>query len=224
MQGSDNRMPSVSWSLLDQDVAIMSWMSGGEANDWCERCCRRYGLPPDMTGDVLSATWIRLRRALDRRDEPFEDISTAESAARYAARACENTAIDFSRSVRRRPEAVELRVFDSEGGPGLDSLPLVESRVSLEELRRVAVGLARDGTPCGGCPDDVVVASALWIINAQIIGDSGSLSDLLYESLTAVDPMFPSDRGDAARQRKSRCGRCVVSLLKRAIETMEGHG
>lgn len=224
MQGSDNRMPSVSWSLLDQDVAIMSWMSGGEANDWCVRCCRRYGLPPDMTGDVLSATWIRLRRALDRRDQPFESMSDAQSAARYAARACENTAIDFSRSARRHTESVEPIDNDAEGGAGLDSLPLVESRVSLEELRRVVVGLARDGTPCGGCPDDVVLASALWIINAQIIGDSGSLSDLLYESLTVVDPMFPSDRGDAARQRKSRCGRCVVSLLKRAIETMEVHG
>lgn len=222
MQGFEDRLPSLSWSLNDQDLAIMSWMSGGDAKDWCARCCHRYGLPPDMSGDVLSATWIRLRRALDRRVEPFEDISTVDSAARYAARACENTAIDFSRSARRHTETVEPMDDDTEGGSALDSLPLAESRISLEELRRVVVGIARDGAPCGGCSDDVVLASALWIINAQILGDPGSLSDLLYDSLMAIDPMFPPDRGEAARQRKSRCGRCVVLLLKRAIETMEG--
>jgi hypothetical protein len=70
----------------------------------------------------------------------------------------------------------------------------------------------------------VVLACALWIVNAQILGDTGPMSDLLYDSLVAVDPTFPSDRGDAARQRKSRCGRCVVSLLRRAIESMEDRG
>lgn len=214
----------MSWTLLEQDVSVMSWLTGGEAREWCARCCQRFGLPPDMAGDVLSATWIRVRRSLDRRENPFDDMSTDESAARYAARACENTAIDLSRSARRRTLAVEPFVdeMDIVDGPGF--LPNAESRISLEELRRVVVVLAREGASCGGCPNEVVLAAAMWLINAQILGDTGSLSELLYDSLSAVDPTFPTDRGEASRQRKSRCGRCVIALLKEAIETMEGRG
>ena len=224
VQESDSSVPSVTWTLREQDQSIMTWMSGDEAREWCARCARRYGLPPDMTGEVLSATWIRLRRSLDRRDRAFDVMSSTESAARYAARACENTAIDFGRLARRSAESVALIDEFAEGRNGLDALPLAESRITLEELRRVMVRLAREDAPCGGCPNDVVLACALWIVNAQILGDTGPISDLLYDSLIAVDPTFPSDRGDAARQRKSRCGRCVVSLLRRAIESMEDRG
>lgn len=100
-------------------------------------------------------------------------------------------------------------------------IPLLESRLALEDLRRVTVEVARDGFSCSGCPVEQVLSSALWVINAQIIGDNGTMSDLLYESLQAVDSTFPEGRGDSARQRKSRCGRCVVTLLAEAIRVME---
>jgi hypothetical protein len=52
------------------------------------------------------------------------------------------------------------------------------------------------------------------------IGDRGSISDLMYEVLQEVDDDFPEERSEAARQRKSRCSRCVLSLLRDAAKSV----
>ena len=221
MSNPENLPVPAEWTLREQSGQILQWVCGDEALRWCARCCRRFGLPDDMAGDVRSASWIRLQRTLERRQRPLENMSTIDAARRYAARACENTAIDFGRSVRRRAETVALMDGEGEIVAENRTIPLAESRLALEDLRRTVVTIARDGVSCAGCPADVVLASALWVINAQIQGDNGTLSEMLYESLQAVDTAFPENRGDAARQRKSRCGRCVVALLRSAIEVME---
>jgi len=37
--------------------------------------------------------------------------------------------------------------------------------------------------------------------------------------LQEVDDDFPADKSEAARQRKSRCSRCVLNLLRDAAES-----
>jgi hypothetical protein len=174
-----------------------------------------------MVGDVLSSAYIRVAAALDRRDVPFDDMETLESASRYAARACENASIDFARATKRRREiptmSEEMAEFPVEDA----QLAFRAGRWALEELRRVVVVLAREGRSCNGCPTEVVVAAALHIINSQMVGDVGSMSDLMYDALEAIDVDFPGGKSDAARQRKMRCGRCVVSLIKQAMEVIE---
>jgi hypothetical protein len=51
------------------------------------------------------------------------------------------------------------------------------------------------------------------------IGDQASISDLMYEVLREVDDDFPEERTDAARQRKSRCSRCIFELLHDAAKS-----
>jgi hypothetical protein len=41
----------------------------------------------------------------------------------------------------------------------------------------------------------------------------------MYEALQEVDDDFPNEKSDAARQRKSRCTRCVLNLLRDAAES-----
>ena len=101
------------------------------------------------------------------------------------------------------------------------NLAMRAGRWALEEMRRVVVTLSREGHPCSGCPPEVVLAASLQIINSQMMGDSASISDLMYEALEAVDTDFPGGKSDAARQRKMRCGRCVLGLLRRAVEVIE---
>jgi hypothetical protein len=42
---------------------------------------------------------------------------------------------------------------------------------------------------------------------------------LVYEVLLEVDDDFPEERTDAARQRKSRCSRCIFELLHDAAKS-----
>lgn len=218
MSTAPDSSPRMVWDLARQREAILGWLARPEARAWCLRCSRKFGLPSDMADDVLSSAYIRLSSALERRIVPFENMSDESGAVRYAARACENAAIDFGRVARRRNE---VPVVSDE--IELDIQPvafttLSEGKLALEDLRRLVVQLARDGASCSGCPDEVVLATALYVINSQLIGESVGLSDLLYEALEAVDPDFPGGRGDAARQRKKRCGDCVLRLLRRAVE------
>jgi len=218
---SDSAPVRVPWTIEQQRSAILDFFATVEARSWCSRCCRKFGLPEDMVGDVLSSAYIRVASALDRRTVPFDDMSTIDSASRYAARACENASIDFARAARRRREVPTVNDEMSDIGSDDANLAMHAGRWALEEMRRVVVTLSREGHPCSGCPPEVVLAAALQIINSQLMGDSASISDLMYEALEAVDTGFPGGKSDAARQRKMRCGRCVVGLLRRAVEVIE---
>lgn len=95
----------------------------------------------------------------------------------------------------------------------------VDDSLTFDRWRRALIAHARNDLQCSGCPSDVVFAAALKMLAMMQIGDRGSISDLMYEVLQEVDDDFPEDRSEAARQRKSRCSRCVLGLLRDAAES-----
>ena len=101
----------------------------------------------------------------------------------------------------------------------LEHMSQVDDSVTLDRWRRAVINHARHDLSCSGCPSDVVFAAALKLLAMLQIGDQGSISDLMYEALQEVDDDFPHEKSDAARQRKSRCTRCVLNLLRDAAES-----
>lgn len=207
-------LPALKLDTLDsQRASILDWFGHPECRSWCVTCARRAGLPPDMADDVRSETWVRVSQALSRRLESFPNMPDPSSAHRYAARACERTAIDLARTTRRR--GVQVSYDDQIDEPALlESINGFVSAVELDQWRRTVLAISRSGSTCSGCDEEVVVAAALRVLNSLGMGDRASMSELLYEALAEVDDRRSDDRSPAARQRKSRCGRCVVELLR----------
>ena len=209
----------VRWSLSTQISAILGWYETRESALWSEVCCRRYGIPSDMAGDVHSESWIKVRSALSRRSEQFPQLHDQVSGNRYAARSMQRTAIDIARTVRRiesRSQVMDDQLLDP---AVLEQMRQVDDSVTIERWRRSVVIHARHDLNCSGCPHDVVFAAALKLLALMQIGDQGSISDLMYEVLQDIDDDFPAEKSDAARQRKSRCTRCVLNLLREAAES-----
>ena len=172
-----------------------------------------------MAGDVHSESWIKVRSALSRRSEQFPQLHDQVSGNRYAARSMQRTAIDIARTVRRiesRSQVMDDQLLDP---AVLEQMRQVDDSVTIERWRRSVVIHARHDLNCSGCPHDVVFAAALKLLALMQIGDQGSISDLMYEVLQDIDDDFPAEKSDAARQRKSRCTRCVLNLLRDAAES-----
>ena len=216
---ADSSIEQVRWSLSTQISAILGWFETRESALWSEVCCRRYGIPSDMAGDVHSESWIKVRSALSRRSEQFPQLHDQVSGNRYAARSMQRTAIDIARTVRRiesRSQVMDDQLLDP---AVLEQMRQVDDSVTIERWRRSVVIHARHDLNCSGCPHDVVFAAALKLLALMQIGDQGSISDLMYEVLQDIDDDFPAEKSDAARQRKSRCTRCVLNLLREAAES-----
>ena len=216
---ADSNIESVRWNLSTQISAILGWFETRESALWSEVCCRRYGIPSDMAGDVHSESWIKVRSALSRRSEQFPQLHDQVSGNRYAARSMQRTAIDIARTVRRiesRSQVMDDQLLDP---AVLEQMRQVDDSVTIERWRRSVVIHARHDLNCSGCPHDVVFAAALKLLALMQIGDQGSISDLMYEVLQDIDDDFPAEKSDAARQRKSRCTRCVLNLLRDAAES-----
>ena len=216
---ADSSIEQVRWSLSTQISAILGWFETKESALWSEVCCRRYGIPSDMAGDVHSESWIKVRSALSRRSEQFPQLHDQVSGNRYAARSMQRTAIDIARTVRRiesRSQVMDDQLLDP---AVLEQMRQVDDSVTIERWRRSVVIHARHDLNCSGCPHDVVFAAALKLLALMQIGDQGSISDLMYEVLQDIDDDFPAEKSDAARQRKSRCTRCVLNLLREAAES-----
>ena len=216
---ADSNIESVRWNLSTQISAILGWFETRESALWSEVCCRRYGIPSDMAGDVHSESWIKVRSALSRRSEQFSQLHDQVSGNRYAARSMQRTAIDIARTVRRiesRSQVMDDELLDP---AVLEQMRQVDDSVTIERWRRSVVIHARHDLNCSGCPHDVVFAAALKLLALMQIGDQGSISDLMYEVLQDIDDDFPAEKSDAARQRKSRCTRCVLNLLRDAAES-----
>lgn len=216
---ADSSIGPTRWALATQISAILSWFETRESAVWSEVCCRRYGIPSDMAGDVHSESWIKVRSALSRRSEQFPQLHDQVSGNRYAARSMQRTAIDIARTVRRvesRSQVMDDQLLDP---AVLEQMSQVDDSVTIERWRRSVVTHARHDLNCSGCPNDVVFAAALKLLALMQIGDQGSISDLMYEVLQDIDDDFPAEKSDAARQRKSRCTRCVLNLLRDAAES-----
>lgn len=216
---ADSSIGPTRWALATQIATILSWFETRESAVWSEVCCRRHGLPTDMAGDVHSESWVKVRLSLSRRVEAFPHLHDQVSGNRYAARSMQRTAIDIARTVRRvesRSQVMDDQLLDP---AVIQQMRQVDDSVTIERWRRSVVTHARHDLNCSGCPNDVVFAAALKLLALMQIGDQGSISDLMYEVLQEVDDDFPSEKTDAARQRKSRCTRCVLNLLRDAAES-----
>ena len=207
------------WSLSDQVTEILHWFENPESILWASTCCRRHGLPADMAGDIHSDSWVKVRTALARRTESFPDLHDVSSAHRYAARSMQRTAIDITRAVRRVESRIQVMDDQIHDPAVFEEMRKVDDSVMIERWRRAVVSHARQDLHCSGCPNDVVFAAALRLLAMIQIGDQASISDLVYEVLREVDDDFPEERTDAARQRKSRCSRCILELLHDAAKS-----
>jgi hypothetical protein len=207
------------WSLSDQVGAILRWFEDPESTVWASTCCRRHGLPPDMAGDIHSDSWVKVRTGLARRTESFPHLHDVSSAHRYAARSMQRTAIDITRAVRRvesRVQAMDDQIHD----PAVfEEMRKVDDSVMIDRWRHSVISHARQDLHCSGCPNDVVFAASLRLLAMIQIGERASISDLVYEALREVDEDFPDERTDAARQRKSRCSRCILEMLRNAAKS-----
>jgi len=216
---ADSTIEPVLWTLSTQIAAILRWFETSESARWSEVSCRQHGLPSDMAGDVHSESWVKVRVSLSRRIEAFPHLHDEISAHRYAARSMQRTAIDIARTVRRIESRAQVMDDQQLDPTVLQHMKQVDDSVSFDRWRRAVVAHARHDLNCSGCPSDVVFAAALKLLAMLQIGDQGSISDLMYEVLQEVDDDFPSDKSEAARQRKSRCSRCVLNLLRDAAES-----
>lgn len=216
---ADSTVEPVRWALASQISEILGWFETRESVQWSEVCCRRHGLPTDMAGDVHSESWVKVRLSLSRRIEAFPHLHDQVSAHRYAARSMQRTSIDISRTARRIESRTHVMDDQHIDPKVLEQMRLVDDSVTLDRWRRAVINYARHDLSCSGCPSDVVFAAALKLLAMLQIGDQGSISDLMYEALQEVDDDFPNEKSDAARQRKSRCTRCVLNLLRDAAES-----
>ena len=216
---SEPRSSSGLWALPEQVEAILQWFENSESTLWANTCCRRHGLPSDMAGDIHSESWVKVRTALARRTEPFPLLHDVPSAHRYAARSLQRTAIDFTRAVRRVESRFQVMDDHTQDPAVFEEMRKIDDSVMIDRWRRAVISHARHDLHCSGCPNDVVFAAALRLLAMIQIGDQASISDLVYEALREVDDDFPEERTDAARQRKSRCSRCILELLRDAAKS-----
>ena len=216
---ADSSIEPVRWVLSAQISEILGWFETRESVQWSEVCCRRHGLPTDMAGDVHSDSWVKVRTALARRTESFPHLHDVSSAHRYAARSMQRTAIDITRAVRRVESRLQVMDDQLHDPAVFEEMRKVDDSVMIERWRRAVVSHARQDLHCSGCPNDVVFAAALRLLAMIQIGDQASISDLVYEALREVDDDFPEERTDAARQRKSRCTRCILEILRNAAKS-----
>lgn len=208
------------WFLEAQTQAILGWFESTDSLRWAEVCCRRQGLPIDMAGDIHSETWVKVRTALVRRQDAFPFLHDEVSAHRYAARSVQRTAIDVARHVRRIESRAQVMDDHTVDPLEVDHISKIDDAITIDRWRRSVIAHARHDFHCSGCPNDVVFAAALKLLAMMQIGDKGTISDLMYEVLRDVDDDFPEDRSEAARQRKSRCSRCVLALLRDAAQSV----
>jgi DNA-directed RNA polymerase specialized sigma24 family protein len=226
----------LAWDLGRQRDAVLEWL-GRNGAEVARAATRRHGLASDLAGDVANDAWIRAHQTFHKRDSPYEGMTDDVAVERYARRVVDNAAIDRARLASNRREVATVDHRDSEdSGPALDDLAAavdgafdaVTSTSSMLELRDTVGELAlTGGERCPGCHEAIVAATALRVANllatgAEVDSDAGAgwLDALIYDSLQHTDVETFAEVGprltDKQRQKKSRCGRCIQELLRRA--------
>ena len=222
--------------MQDQHGMVLSWLGLPAARDAATQLCRRRGLPLDLAPDLVNDAWVRVDEAFRRRTEPYPDLDDEVAAERFARRVLANLAIDRARSVTHRSVAPmgDTQTLESSGpapwSGSVEGIGSVENRDAVFRLRRsVGSRVAQSVDPCPGCPGNVVAAVALYVCNSLACGQlpqggGNPLDGLIYEGLRTHDPAhFGEMHGrpsDAQRKRKSRCGTCIVSLLRECAESV----
>lgn len=219
-----NRVYSAEMNLAAQRELVLEWLETTEARSATQAILRKWTSVPFGVDDLLNDAWLRLTATFDRRTEPYPDLSDSSSVSRFCLRVIDNLARDRMRSVRRRAEvAMDESVISTLDG----DFSLVEQRVMLHGLIEVLGRTRADDLECPGCPREVVVATALEVVHLVLVGHDGeSIGRTWMDRLmhTALDHVINANElsYDARNQRKSRCGRCVESLLSRSYTVLIG--
>lgn len=219
-----------------QSDLLERWIMSPDAQVVAAQILRKRSLAY-APSELIHEGWIRLQRSMATRSEPLPEMSDLTSAARYCSRVLDNLSRDWVRTNLRRREisvaSIHQATESDQQQSRLDLVDrsdphlIVETRFLLEQLIHKVAERAERGVHCGSCAPEVVVATALEILQMALTGiepgDQGRewIDQLMY---TALDRVAPTpDASDAARaQRKSRCGRCVMDLLNASMMDMGG--
>ncbi len=218
---------------------VLRWVLSDEARIHAQRALRKYDLPADFAGDVIHDTWLDINATFNRRTEPYPDLETDLAVARYTKRVVTNNVVDRVRKASHRHERPipRHRHGDHDDHPVDDDVSSLSSGVAdseefgdidtkhlaLQLRASVARRAEHNAERCHGCNQSIVLAVALYVCNAagashETVEDH--LDDLIYQGLQVNDPAtFGGHTGSATaaqRQKKSRCGRCITSLLQNA--------
>lgn len=206
-----------------------------EAHVHARRALRKFDLPADDASDIIHDTWLDINATFARRDAPYPHLDSERAVAKYANTVITNNVVDRVRKASHRRErplpqqrqdddvVVAQEVSDS---PDVEELHDVDTKHLAIQLRTaVAQRTATNVERCHGCGQNIVFAVALYVCNAagainETVEDH--LDDLIYRGLKVNDPAtFDSNSEkatDAQRQKKSRCGRCIKTLLRDAAD------
>lgn len=210
-----------------QRELVETWLASEAAIRTAERYLRWRGVDADPT-DVCNEAWVRMQESLDRRDVPLPSVTSADAAAAYCARVIDNLVRDRRRSLTRQQVDPIDEFRELASHTGVSSEDRVLDRMMVEQLLHVVARLGAQHRSCDGCPQAVVVATALEVIHMVLGGDDGGtrgrdwMDQIIHAALARVDQTERTDR--AWDKRKSRCGRCVVELLAEAMNELTGGG
>jgi hypothetical protein len=215
--------PDLTTLVARQAELLEAWLLSPDAHTTARRLLARRRLDR-QPAELLDEAWIRIRRSLTDRTDPLPDLTDEAHAARYAARVLDNLSRDWVRAAARRSE---VALFEDAAPAVIDDHSAFEARLVLERLLHAVAARGSSGVSCSGCPDAVVVATALEVVHLVLAGHDGGdrgrswIDQLLHVAVDRVDGGV--QRTEAARnQRKSRCGRCASQLLTASAGDLVG--
>lgn len=227
-------------ATAQQRNLVLDWVLSNEARSHAQRALRKYDLPADFAGDVIHDTWLDINATFNRRTDPYPDLTTDQAVARYTKRVVTNNVVDRVRKASHRHERPisrqhrnddhdDHRTDDdvsslSSGVTDSEELGHIDTKHLALQLRAsVARRAEHHAERCHGCDQSIVLAVALYVCNAAGASNEtveDHLDDLIYQGLQVNDPATFGDHAGSAtaaqRQKKSRCGRCIRSLLQNA--------
>jgi len=213
--------PSAGGQTLEaQRDLVEGWLQSHEALRYAQRLTRRHHLRRSGE-EVVSEAWIRMQGTFARRPDPYPDLSSSESAQRFGARVLDTMCRDMARLQWKRDAKQAAVEFEQGHAPQAT----VEGKLLIEQLVFAVGRRVRHQPSCPGCDDKLVATAALELLHLLLIEHGGSqsgsslLDRLLYEALDRV-AHSKSLSEDARRQRKGRCGRCIVALIESSLEDL----
>lgn len=215
-----SRTDSRTQTLETQRHLVGGWLQSDEALRYAQRLTRRHQLRRSGE-EVVSEAWIRMQGTFTRRSNPYPDLSSPESAQRFGARVLDTMCRDMARVQWKRDTKQTALAFDD----GYVPQTTIEGKLIIEQLVFAVGRRARHSITCSGCDDQLVATAALELLHLLLIEHDGSqsgssiLDRLLYEALDRVTH-DKSVTDDARRQRKGRCGKCIVALIEASLQDM----
>lgn len=222
--------------VIAQSQLLEHWIMSPAAHVVATQILRKRSLSY-APNELIHEGWIRLQRSMASRTEPLPEMSDLTSAARYCLRVLDNLSRDWVRTSLRRQEisvsseqlttTADHQTLHSDRMDPTDPHRIVETRLLLEQLVHKVAERAERGIDCVACPPEVVVATALEILQMALAGiqpgDQGRdwIDQLMYSALDRV-ASEPAASTAARTQRKSRCGRCVMELLNAGMLDLGG--